>query len=57
MDLGDATSYLRHHLALAGRSDQLFALCRYRHKANYPDHWIMPTLRVARAGRVSGQSA
>ncbi len=25
MDLGDATSYLRHHLALAGRSDQLFA--------------------------------
>lgn len=25
MDLGDATAYLRHHLALAGRSDQLFA--------------------------------
>jgi type II secretory pathway predicted ATPase ExeA len=25
MDLGDATLYLRHHLALAGRSDQLFA--------------------------------
>jgi type II secretory pathway predicted ATPase ExeA len=25
MDLGDSTAYLRHHLALAGRSDQLFA--------------------------------
>jgi len=25
MDLGDATAYLRHHLGLAGRSDQLFA--------------------------------
>jgi type II secretory pathway predicted ATPase ExeA len=25
MDLGDGTAYLRHHLALAGRSDQLFA--------------------------------
>ena len=25
MDLGDSTAYLRHHLTLAGRSDQLFA--------------------------------
>lgn len=25
MDLGEATAYLRHHLAIAGRSDQLFA--------------------------------
>jgi hypothetical protein len=25
MDLGDSTAYLRHHLVLAGRSDQLFA--------------------------------
>lgn len=25
MDIGDGTAYLRHHLALAGRSDQLFA--------------------------------
>ena len=25
MDLGDSAAYLRHHLALAGRSDQLFA--------------------------------
>jgi len=25
MDLGDTTAYLRHHLAIAGRSDQLFA--------------------------------
>jgi hypothetical protein len=25
MDLGDSTAYLRHHLALAGQSDQLFA--------------------------------
>ena len=25
MDLGDSTAYLRHHLALAGRSDPLFA--------------------------------
>jgi len=25
MDLGDATAYLRHHLGLAGRSDQLLA--------------------------------
>ncbi len=25
MDLGDATAYLRHHLALAGRSDALLA--------------------------------
>ena len=25
MDLGDSTAYLRHHPALAGRSDQLFA--------------------------------
>lgn len=25
MDLGDGTAYLRHHVALAGRSDQLFA--------------------------------
>ena len=25
MDLGDSTAYLRHHLALAGRSDSLFA--------------------------------
>ncbi len=25
MDIGDSTTYLRHHLALAGRSDQLFA--------------------------------
>ena len=25
MDIGDSTAYLRHHLALAGRSDQLFA--------------------------------
>jgi type II secretory pathway predicted ATPase ExeA len=25
MDLGDSVAYLRHHLALAGRSDQLFA--------------------------------
>jgi type II secretory pathway predicted ATPase ExeA len=25
MDLGDSTAYLRHHLSLAGRSDQLFA--------------------------------
>ena len=25
MDLGDANAYLRHHISLAGRSDQLFA--------------------------------
>ena len=25
MDLGESVAYLRHHLELAGRSDQLFA--------------------------------
>jgi type II secretory pathway predicted ATPase ExeA len=37
MDLGDATAYLRHHLALAGRSDQLFAddaLARLQRQSN-----------------------
>jgi type II secretory pathway predicted ATPase ExeA len=37
MDLGDSTAYLRHHLALAGRSDQLFAddaIVRLHRQAN-----------------------
>src|SRR5438270_3176680 len=34
MDLGESADYLRHHLALVGRTDPLFALCRSRHKAN-----------------------
>ena len=43
MDLGESADYLRHHLALVGRTDPLFALCRSRHNANYPESWIMPS--------------
>jgi type II secretory pathway predicted ATPase ExeA len=30
MDLAESAQYLRHHLALVGRTDPLFALCRAR---------------------------
>jgi type II secretory pathway predicted ATPase ExeA len=46
MDLGESAEYLRHHLALVGRTDPLFALCRDRHKAIYPEPRIMPSLEV-----------
>ena len=46
MDLGESVTYLRHHLALAGRTDPLIALCRARHKANYPESRIMPSRRA-----------
>ena len=43
MDLAESAQYLRHHLALVGRTDPLFALCRVRHNANYPEPRIMPS--------------
>jgi hypothetical protein len=47
MDLAESAQYLRHHLALVGRTDPLIALCRARHKANYPEPRIMPSLKAA----------
>ena len=41
MDPAEAAQYLSHRLALVGRTDPLFALCRVWHKAIYPESWIM----------------